>query len=133
MSAHVPVNNVIFEHGYIALGLSLCGNVLTSTKVTRSAARLPRHLTSFLARRTRALGNWLFFEGDAQALRHGWQIQTRHAGLSRTYRDPRFDQLTQCPDCHGRGSGASGHRCQRCSATGRINLKQNRGARQGGG
>ena len=132
MSAHGPVNNTVSEHHYIALALSLSRYVLTSTKDAPSAAVLLRRCTGRLARHLRALGDRLFFEDDAQALRHGWQIQSRHAGLSRIYRDPRFDQLAECPDCHGRGSRA-GFRCTHCSATGRIHLGQDHNARQSGG
>ena len=132
MSAHGRVNNAVYEHHYIALALSLSRYVLTSTKVAPSAAVLLRRCTGCLARHLRALGDRLFFEDDARALRHGWQIQTRHAGLSRTYRDPRFDQLVPCPDCRGQGT-RDGLYCHRCSATGRIHLAQDRNARQGGG
>lgn len=60
------------------------------------------HAGSLLIRAARSLadslrqaGNKLFLRDDAFARAHGWQIQARHGGLSRTYRDPRFAQLKQ--------------------------------------
>jgi len=125
MSTHGPVNNVVSERDYIALILRLHGDVITSAKTTRSRQRL--------AARIRALGERLFRDDDARARRYGWQIEIRHGGLSRAYRDPRFDQLARCPDCGGAGTGASGGPCDRCSATGRIVLGQHLSTRKGGG
>jgi hypothetical protein len=131
MSAHDHVNNVIFEHDYIALLVRLPGDVITSAKVLpsrRFLRRLTRRLTGLIG----ALGERLFHEDDARALRHGWQIETRHVGLARTYRDPRFDQLAQCPDCRGAGTDALDRSCPRCSATGRIVLTQDTSGIPGG-
>jgi hypothetical protein len=128
MSAHVPVNNVVFEHDYIALILRLHGDVITRTKTIRSGRYRQR-----LAARIRALGERLFRDDDARALRHGWQIKTQHGGLSRVYRDSRFDQLARCPDCCASGTSRSGSSCHRCSATGRIVLGQDVSSTQGGG
>lgn len=124
MSAHGHVNNVFSEHDYIALLVRLPGEVITSLKA------LPcwRHLR----RLTGALGARLFHEDDARALCRGWQIEIRHAGLTRTYRDPRFDRLLQCPDCRGASTDAFGSPCPRRSATGRIILTQDISATHGG-
>jgi hypothetical protein len=75
-----------------------------------------------LAARTRSLGDWLFREDDARARRHGWQVHAGHGGLSRTYRDPRFDSLQGCPACHGTGADENNLPCGHCSGTGRIRL-----------
>jgi hypothetical protein len=40
-----------------------------------------------------AIGDRLHKGGDLRASQHGWQVTTRHGGMSRTYRDPRFDQF----------------------------------------
>jgi hypothetical protein len=44
-----------------------------------------------LAATPRAIGARLFAANDAEARWRGWQIIERHGGLSRRYRDPRFD------------------------------------------
>jgi hypothetical protein len=65
------------------------------------------------------LGQRLFASSDATARNHGWQVTPIQLGLGRQYRDPRFDTLTSCPACGGRGVTASRSSCQRCSGTGR--------------
>jgi RecJ-like exonuclease len=75
-----------------------------------------------LAAQVRAVGDRLFQEEDDHAHRHGWQIEVRHGGLSRTYRDPRFDQLQGCPACDGTGMSQPNLACDACSGTGRIRL-----------
>jgi DnaJ-class molecular chaperone len=50
----------------------------------------------------------------------------RHRGLSRTYRDPRFDQLQGCPDCCGAGELEDDQLCARCGGSGRIRLQGSR-------
>jgi RecJ-like exonuclease len=75
-----------------------------------------------LAASIRAGGDRLFREQDASARRHGWDVQVRHGGLSRTYRDPRFDRLQACPACRGAGTGEHDRACDRCHGTGRIRL-----------
>lgn len=128
MSAHVPVNNVVSEHDYIALTLRLHGDVITRAKKTRSGRYRQR-----LAARIRALGERLFRDDDVRARHYGWHIETRRGGLGRVYRDRRFDQLARCPECRGSGTGESGAPCRRCSATGRIVLGQDVSSSQGGG
>jgi hypothetical protein len=75
-----------------------------------------------LAARVRAGGDRLFREQDANARHHGWDVQVRHGGLSRTYRDPRFDRLQACPECRGAGTGEQDRVCDRCGGTGRITV-----------
>lgn len=128
MSAHGLVNNVVYEHDYIALILRLHSDVITTAKTT-SSQRCRQRLAAWI----RALGERLFRDDDARAIRHGWQIETRRGGLGRVYRDPRFDQLARCPDCGGTGTGESGGPCRRCSATGRIVLGQHVSTGQDGG
>jgi len=84
-------------------------------KILRSAAL--RHAG------LRNLGAWYFRADDVFAARHGWQVLVRHGGLSRTYRDPRFDQLRQCPYCCGAGVLEDDQPCPRCEGTGRIELQ----------
>ena len=78
--------------------------------------------TGRLARLIRAFSNHLFQADDARASQYGWRIATRHAGLTRTYRDPRFDRLQGCPACRGTGAGPDDRACARCAGTGRITV-----------
>lgn len=69
----------------------------------RLAVRLPRALRARvrispapgLPRRT---GTWLFRRNDAEAGWRHWEITELHSGLSRLYRDTRFDVLHQLYD-----------------------------------
>jgi RecJ-like exonuclease len=70
----------------------------------------------------RRMGGRLFAVHDAQARQHGWQITLQRGGLSRSYRDPRFDLLVTCPDCRGTGIGAGDGQCHGCPGTGRLAL-----------
>ncbi len=80
-------------------------------------------LASWLAECLRAAGDRLFAEDDRKAHEHGWQITCRHAGLSRRYRDPRFDSLNSCRWCDG--TGWTGEReCPACRGTGRLRREQ---------
>ena len=51
-------------------------------------------VTGRLARLIETVGDRLFRDADVRASQHGWQITTRRGGLARTYRDPRFDRLS---------------------------------------
>ena len=77
----------------------------------------------WLAERLRAAGDRLFAEDDQKAREHGWEITSRHGGLSRRYRDPRFDTLTSCRWCHGTGL-AGEEECPACRGTGRLRREQ---------
>lgn len=67
------------------------------------------------------IGAWLFAGDDSRAAGHGWQARSDHGGLSRRYRDPRFDALRACGRCAGRGTLAEWP-CAACAGTGRITL-----------
>jgi hypothetical protein len=79
-------------------------------------------LATDLAKRIRGTGDRLFEKDDALARRNGWTIEVRRRGLARTYRDPRFDRLSRCPDCGGSGEDALGLKCEPCSGDGRVTL-----------
>jgi hypothetical protein len=70
----------------------------------------------------RAIGDHLFRDDDARARQRGWQVTTGHGGLSRTYRDPRFDHLRACPACLGSGNDQQDRDCDLCAGTGRVTL-----------
>lgn len=68
----------------------------------------------------------LFGADDLTAIQHGWEIERGRLGLSRTYRDPRFDMLASCGACHGRGWAQPGRPCLVCGGTGRVTLGPSR-------
>jgi hypothetical protein len=89
-------------------------------------ARLPgaapaghSRLATWLAGKVQSAGDRMFCADDARAIASGWQITPGKLRLSRTYRDPRFDALAACDQCHGSGETAD-QACARCSGTGRI-------------
>jgi hypothetical protein len=73
----------------------------------------------WLSKIIEAAGDRLFRRDDQRANAYGWQITKRHGGLSRSYRDPRFDTLYACLRCGG--SGRTSHEpCTECEGTGRV-------------
>jgi len=87
-----------------------------------SIAHQLANVLRWLREQVERAGAALFAEPDAQAARNGWTVTRRWGGLARTYRDPRFDQFSRCPDCGG--SGNHGRRangpCAECRGTGRV-------------
>jgi hypothetical protein len=81
-----------------------------------------RGLWRLLQRVTSAIGRKIFRSSDCQAHQNGWQMIPRHGGLSRTYRDPRFDYLAACTTCNGRGRNPHGATCPDCQGIGRISF-----------
>lgn len=75
-----------------------------------------------LQRGSSTIGKKIFRSSDCQAHQHGWQIIPGHGGLSRTYRDPRFDHLAACMTCNGRGRDPRDITCSDCQGTGRVFL-----------
>jgi hypothetical protein len=65
----------------------------------------------------------LFAASDTAVRQHGWQVSSTRCGFGRKYRDPRFDTLASCHDCHGRGITALRNQCPRCGGTGRVTVK----------
>jgi len=65
------------------------------------------------------VGDRLFRRDDQWAIEHNLQITRRHGGLSRSYRDPRFDTLRACSRCGGSG-GYPDEPCAACDGTGRV-------------
>jgi hypothetical protein len=93
------------------------------------AGRVPRdgHLITasehgpvrWLRRLIEAAGDRLFRTDDQTAIKNHWQITKRHSGLSRSYRDPRFDTLYTCLRCGGSGR-TDREPCAECGGTGRV-------------
>jgi hypothetical protein len=79
-------------------------------------------LAGWLADLLIRIGDWMFAKNDQEAGWRGWQIERRHAGLGRRYRDPQFDTLSQCQHCSGIGAIAADSLCAQCSGTGRLLL-----------
>ena len=92
---------------------------MTKRTSPTSENKVRNRLVHWLLNRLEETGNRLFAADDATAREHGWQIIPRHHGLSRQYRDPRFDTLISCPRCRGSG-GTDEQPCPACQATGRL-------------
>jgi hypothetical protein len=75
-----------------------------------------------LLRMLSTIGSKIFRTDDCHAHDRGWQIIPRRGGLSRTYRDPRFDYLVSCPACDGRGHDRDRIACSDCHGSGRTVL-----------
>lgn len=82
-----------------------CESSLLAPQPGRGMGGLLPFLTRLLTGRLHRAGKALFRERDSRARAHGWQIQVSRGGLSRTYRDPRFDRLTRHPDYEDAGPG----------------------------
>ena len=62
----------------------------------------------------------LFRQPDLNALARGWEVH-RPLPFRRVYRDPRWDSIAACADCHGTGFAAA-HTCCTCSGRGTVRL-----------
>jgi hypothetical protein len=60
-------------------------------------------LLIWVARRMRSAGDRLFHADDQRAIARGWQVTPGRSGLSRTYRDRRFDGLAARSGDRGQG------------------------------
>ena len=87
--------------------------------VLRRLADGIRFVLSLLAAVPVRTGDRLFAVNDNEAYWHDWQTTRTSGGLGRSYRDPRFDRLAECPKCHGAG-GTVKAPCPPCDSTGRI-------------
>src|SRR5579862_8445892 len=112
--ADILVSLVIFHSGNpISMG---CTAGSRDGRLITNRDRLPRH---WLSRLLDAVGGWLYWADDRNAIQYGWQITSRHGGLSRSCRDPRFDTLHACCRCNGSG-GRDDAPCAPCGGTGRV-------------
>ncbi len=90
---------------------------ITDLSADRNAwFHLVRRVTGWL----RTVGDRIFAANDAEAGWWGWTATRRSAGLSRTYRDPRFRSLMPCPRCDGSGEHDGEDGCRLCDGTGRL-------------
>lgn len=94
---------------------------------------LRKTLRDLLLRVLSAIGTMIFREDDHRARQRGWQITPGHRGLSRTYRDPRFDHLVSCSSCNGRGCNPDRTICSDCRGSGRLFLSRSNTTQPGRG
>jgi hypothetical protein len=73
----------------------------------------------WLSKVIEAVGDRLFRTDDQWAIEHNLQVTRGRGGLSRSYRDPRFDTLYACLQCGGSGR-TSREPCAECHGTGRV-------------
>ena len=62
----------------------------------------------------------LFAADDLDAVARGWRVH-RKRPFRRTYRDPRWDDVSACSDCDGSGS-LHAHPCEHCAGTGTVRV-----------
>ena len=96
----------------------------TGSRIGSTVGLAAAVLLSWLAYIPRRLGDHLFSRNDTEAYWRGWQITKVHGGLGRRYRDPRFDTLTACPQCRGRGISTQDTPCAPCLGTGRVSTEE---------
>lgn len=66
------------------------------------------------------LDRFAFRELDLRATARGWHVAAGPR-FQRTYRDPRWDSVQECPACHG--AGHEGARpCAGCEGAGTVHL-----------
>jgi len=90
-------------------------------------------VTNLLLRGLSAIGSKIFQSDDSRARDRGWQIVPRYGGLSRSYRDPRFDYLLTCAACNGHGCNRRDGTCSACRGAGRIILSPSAASEPGRG
>lgn len=97
---------------------------LAGAWVRQDRARLlagpDERLTGWMSVCLAIAGDLVFASKDTEASWHAWDMERRHAGLGRAYRDPRFDTLVSCPRCHNVSTVADGSACRQCSAAERL-------------
>jgi hypothetical protein len=81
------------------------------------------HLYSACQRLRRRLADDLFLAEDLRAHARGWTVEPINSGTGRSYRDPRFDFLHECPGC--RGAGFLGiDPCATCAGRGVVDTRR---------
>jgi hypothetical protein len=74
-----------------------------------------------------AVEHRIFVRDDLEAIARGWRVH-RARPFSRTYRDPRWDDVSACSDCRGSGT-AHAHACDTCAGTGTVRVGRREGCR----
>lgn len=103
--AVTPVPLCTFSGSWVSERISALVKASTRTSGNKvwTSLMVRTSLIGWLNRHLSAFGERLFKDADKAADQHGWQITRTQGGLGRTYRDPRFDSLHQCPACAGSG------------------------------
>jgi hypothetical protein len=71
-----------------------------------------------------AVERHVFAVDDLEAIARGWRVH-RHRPFSRTYRDPRWDDVSACSDCRGSGT-VQADVCGTCAGTGTVRTGRER-------
>jgi hypothetical protein len=98
-------------------------SALSNTSSRNSENKPSTSLAAWMARLLDTMGQRLFASADARARQRGWKVTYGNGGLSRRYRDPRFDTLAGCPSCGGTGD-VDEVPCPPCSGTGRTIVRR---------
>jgi len=84
-----------------------------------------QRLLGFFRSPVRTVGDVVFRDADAEARRQGLEVTSSRWGLVRSYRDPRFDNVSRCSRCLGTGEAyATGRRCSACEGSGRVSAAE---------
>jgi hypothetical protein len=81
------------------------GSASSENRRLAAGAAMQARIRAWLVARIRARSDWLFRGLDERARQHGWTMETGPYGLSRSYRDPRFDTLRTRPGIPPAGAG----------------------------
>lgn len=95
--------------------------VRSNTRGVRSVRenrRRSRRLPDCIAQWLDMLDRIAFRDPDLRAMARGWEVR-RPRLFQRVYRDPRWNRVTACTLCAGRGT-VDGYRCPKCNGRGRI-------------
>jgi hypothetical protein len=88
-------------------------SMFNHTPLSLMAKRLIRERLDALDRR-------IFRAIDLDAIASGWRVH-RCRPFGRTYRDPRWDDVSACSDCRGSGT-VEAHACDTCAGTGTVRV-----------
>jgi DnaJ-class molecular chaperone len=75
--------------------------------------------SGWFGRLAERIGRRLFSVSDRTAAQYGWEITLIQAGLGRSYRDRRFNDLHSCERCSGYEE-TDNRSCFMCGGTGRV-------------
>jgi hypothetical protein len=77
------------------------GELRLAARPLAPAGAAVTEISVWLADIPRRIGARLFLDSDEEAYWRGWQVTRLHGGLSRSYRDPRFDTRSAPPEPSG--------------------------------
>jgi hypothetical protein len=81
--------------------------------------RTPEHrVRTWISDLVERADRFAFGELDLDATARGWEVR-RDRPFRRTYRDPRWNTIVECPSCGGEGLDGA-HSCGECDGMGTV-------------